>query len=518
MIVCFSILVSRLYNLTTAEAHSSLSVLDGQYTGKITPCSRSGFIYDRNGQIISHNISGRLALVNPAECNDALYYADRISRCALVSSPSDIYEKILCGTPFTVALKQNQTPSLVGVYCFDTYEEDFCLAPHLLGYKNIDGNGVTGLRLSYNDYLYGKERAVSAAFDTNAKRQSLSPFKLTYAGYTSADGIVTTLDKTLQAFCDSLEEEVVSGAVLVSKTDTGEILAMSSFPSYDVNNLSASLSSDKGELINRCLRSFTPGSVFKIVTSVAALEYDKALFDYQYTCTGEAEIDGNIFRCHKKDGHGAISMEEAFAQSCNTYFISLGEKIGLCAIADIMKKLELDTSTSCSFMREADNRFLSENSDDKKYLANISFGQGDLCLSPLDMARIVNAAASGYLTELLCVSGELCDDELKLANFRERQRIISENTAEKLLEMMEKCVCEGTGRSVYAENKLYGGKTATAQTGTFDENGVEKVNKWFCGVDDVKNPSISVIVLCDFTTNNERSPAVVCRKILDFYK
>ncbi len=516
LILCFSILVARLYNLSVTQNNKSLSVLDGQYTGKITACSKSGFIYDRNGRLISHRISGSLALVNPDECDEPLYYADRLSKCSLVSTASDIYEKLMSGIPFTIASDSSKAIALPGVYMFDTYEEDFSLAPHFMGYKNSDGDGVTGLRLHYSDYLYKENQAeVTALFDTNAKRQSLSPFNLEYEDYISSDGIVTTLDMDVQAFCDSLESDIVSGAVIVSKVETGEILAMSSFPSYDTSNLSQSLESDKGELINRALHSFTPGSVFKIITAISALEKDEALFDYTYTCTGTIETDNSLFRCHKSSGHGEISMADAFSQSCNTYFVSLAQEIGIDAICNTMKKFKLNQKTVCSFMTEADNFFIDEQSQRKSYLANISFGQGDLCLSPLDMAKIINTSVSTHLTEPICIKGLLSDGDLISEDLKESTRILKENTAEKLLIMMEKCVNEGTGKAAYADNEFYGGKTATAQTGTFDSDGVEKVNKWFCGVDNVKNPSISIVVLCDFTTNDELSPAVVFKKILE---
>lgn len=518
VVLCAAILLARLYNLSKPETNKSLEVLEGQYTGRIDVCERSGFVYDRDGYVISHNLVGKTVLVNPAECNDALLYADKLSEHTLVSDTSDIYEKIMDGIPFTLSVKCiEQDICLDGVYNFDLYEENTDIAKHFLGYNNVDGKGISGLRRAYGDFLGNKLYSkVSASFDTNAKRISLSPFMLNKEKYLSQDGIVTTLDKDVQIFCDSLGGEIKSGAVVVTEINNGKILAMSSFPSYDAKNIAAVLNSDKGELINRAAESFTPGSVFKMVIAAAALEKDQNLFDHKYNCTGKIEAGDGVFRCHKLSGHGEISMEEAFALSCNTYFINLGKMLGGETILETMRKLELDKNASADFISESENFFPCGDFSCTSYLANISFGQGDLCLSPLDMTRIIIAVSTGNLAELCSIEGEIRDGVFIKNEARDGKRVFCEDTCKKMRRMMRTCVDAGTGKHGKISGANTGGKTATAQTGRFTEDGVEYVHKWFCGVYPIENPRISVCVLIDNETDENVSPSVIFGKICLF--
>ena len=377
--------------------------------------------------------------------------------------------------------------------------------------------GVSGLRSEYHELLNKTlHSSVTAVYDTNAKRESLSSIVVDDDLYNQSCGIVTTIDLDIQAFCDGLRDKIKSGAVVISDVNTGYILAMSSFPDYDVNNIASVLASDKGELINRVLSSFTPGSVFKMIVAAAALEYDESLYDFTYTCTGSIEIDGNVFRCHKEAGHGEISMKEAFSNSCNTYFISLGERIGLDTIADTMRSLQLDKATTADFLTERESFFVDEKNTRPGYLANISFGQGDLCLSPLDMVRVTSAVSTGTLCQLSSIRGYVENGVFGQEKEIKRQRIFSRSTAEKMRILMKECITSGTGRQARADTVECGGKTATAQTGRYDENGVEYVHKWFCGVVPAEAAKFSVCILLDFSTETELSPAVVFKEISEF--
>ncbi len=516
------VLCARLYSLSTPDSNRAMEVLEGQYTGKISVAERSGFVYDRNCELLSHKKTGCVALVNPAECKDAKRLSTVLSGCSKVLSMSQIYERISNGVPFTMSVSEEGSAKILkagenGVYVYTLYEENTDIASHFLGYTDADGKGVTGLRRHFNDLLskqlFGK---AEARFETNAKRQSLSPFTLddeTYKGY---DGIVTTIDKDLQSFCDGLGEKIGKGAVAVCERNSGEILALSSFPSYDAQKLHTYLDSDKGELVNRVTSSFTPGSVFKIVVAAAALESDESLWDYEYTCTGQTEVDEAVFRCHKKSGHGVQRLADAFANSCNTYFISLAQRIGIEKIAETARKIGLDESTRADFLGESESFFMDENNQTPGYLANISFGQGDLCLSPLDMLKVVTWTTLGYNTPLSVIKGEIADGKRINSDKKEKERVFSKNTCEKILLMMEKCVNEGTGMGAKVDNVFCAGKTATAQTGRFDEEGVEYVHKWFCGVCKTEKSDVAVCVLLESESEENASPAVIFSEICKF--
>lgn len=522
LVLSLSVLLARLYNLAAPETNRSMAVLDGQYTGRIQVVQRSGFVYDRNMNLLSHDKTGKVALVNPAVCTDANKYAEILSEKAAVSTKSDIYKKIDDGIPFTVALSAADTAevqALDGVYVYDTYAENTDTAVHFLGYNNSDGDGVCGIRGEYSALLGETlEKNVSAVFETNAKNMSMSPFVMEDDGYKSADGIVTTIDKGLQKYCDGLENEITSGSVVVSDVRTGEILALSSFPTYDISELESLLDSDRGELVNRTVMSFTPGSVFKMLVAAAAIETNYNLWELEYECDGKIEIDGSVFRCHNRNGHGRQTMPQAFANSCNTYFINLGMRTGLDTIVKISKRFELDKAVNADFLKESKNCFPDENNKAAGYLAGISFGQADLCLSPLDMIRIVTGVSTGYLVPLSVIRGQVTNGEINIKKHDESVRILRRSTCEKMLMMMEKCVNEGTGSAALTHEVKVGGKTATAQTGRYDGKGVEYVHKWFCGVYPIENPAYSVCILCDFSTENAVSPSVIFSDICLYLK
>ena len=518
IILAVSFLAFRLYNLSKPETNKSMSVLEGQYSSEIDVCEKGGFVYDRNMELLSHKFVGKTALVNPSVCRNAKMYSESLAKYAVSSDTEDIFERINDGIPFTTALScqadTTRLMSLDGVYVFDVYEENNSIAKHLLGYNNSDGIGVSGLRKEYDELLnLALFSRVSATFESNAKNVSMSPFHLECAEYEKTDGVVTTLDKNLQMLCDGMSDKIQSGAIVVADCTKGEILAMSSFPDYEAERIADVLDSDKGELVNRALQSFTPGSVFKIIMVAAALERDSSLWDLKYTCSGSVEIDKDVFNCHKHDGHGEQTMEEAFANSCNTYFINLGMIIGLDTIAQTMKKLGLDGMSKADFLCESKNYFLDENNNSLGYLANISFGQGDLCLSPLDMISVLSSVSTGCKKDLSVMLADVKNGRMMGRKQAKSERIFSQNAVDKMLIMMEKCITSGTGRNAYINGVEIGGKTATAQTGRFNDAGVEYVHKWFCGVYPVDDPKFSICILCDFSTENVLSPALIFKEI-----
>lgn len=521
ILLCLFALCLRLYILSDVN-NKALTVLDGQYTGRLDITERSGFIYDRYFDIISHDACTGILVVNPNECSDIKAMTSDISKITAVNQ-SELVDKIHEGIPFTVWVNnkgsaERMSEKYNGLYYCETYEENTSTAQHFIGYSR-DGEGVTGLRKYENDLLYHKlYEKKYATFSNNALSMSMSPLSMQDKGFSSTDGIITTLDSRLQRFCDGLEDEVKSGCIIVADASNGDILAMSSFPSYDTALLEDYLFSKKGELINRALSSFTPGSVFKIIVSACALEEDEAYYEFKHECKGSIQVYDTTFNCHKKSGHGEISMKDAFALSCNCYYVALARQLGLDKIAGTAKKLGLDKPMAADFLTETSHSFIDESSDLPGYLANISFGQGDLCLSPIDMISVMISACTGYSCKLHTILGEVKDGRAEYRQETEKTAVFSNKTVEMLCRMMEECVNSGTGRSAKIEGVRIGGKTGTAQTGRFDGNGVEYVHKWFCGFYDGLEKRYVFSVLCDNSTEKNSTSCVVSSEIFAYLK
>lgn len=516
------LLCLRLYYLSKGN-HTAMTVLDGQYSSRLEIAQRSGFIYDRYLELLSHDSYTGILTINPSQCGDYRSLSRQISAVALVLPASDIEELLYRGVPFNVTVSSKEKAKQLaqkhdGIFYCDVYTENTQNAPHLLGYSR-ENKGITGMRLAFNSLLYQElYEKNTAVFTSNALNMSMSPLTVNDAAYKSHDGIVTTIDKKLQLFCNSLEKDVQSGAVIVADSTNGEILALSSFPSYDASRLEDYLDATRGELINKAVSSYTPGSVFKIVVSAAALELSPAYVGFTHNCQGSIQVDDNTFHCHKITGHGELDMSGAFANSCNCYYVALADEIGVEAIEHVCSKMGLYHASSADFLCEAQSTFPDLKNKSRSYLANIAFGQGELLLSPLDMINVTACAVSGCRTPLKLICGKINGGKAEYASQSEKHRIFSDKTVQLLTNMMEECVNNGTGMSAKIEGADIGGKTATAQTGKKDENGVEYVHKWFCGFYRGVEKTYIFCILCDNTLGNNLSPNVVSSQICSFLK
>ena len=513
---CFAVLTLRLYKLS--DGNMSQTVLSGQYTRRLDVVSRDGFVYDRNLKLLSHQKCGFAILVNPAELKDS------INSTAL--ELSDVCDDITAESISETLAKRNPTVLYAenganadslkdkdGIYVFERFEENTSTAVHIIGYRDADKKGVCGLKKQYSDILDSLSGSVSASYEANARSGVLNGggFTVNDELYSSYGGVVLTLDKDLQTFVESLEGTYIdSGAVAVCDVNTGELLAAASFPSYDAKSLASYISSDRGELVNRLTKTFTPGSVFKLIVAAAALEKDNALCNFTYNCTGEIYVADNCFHCHKTTGHGVQNLTDAFANSCNTYFVELGRQIGLDCIVKTAKSMGVGKKVFADFIR-SDTALLPDTENaSESVLANVSFGQGTLLLSPLDMINVTNVCATGKLAQLKLVRGIYSDGIFRAAKASNiAESVLKPETVESLKVMMRKCVTDGTGTAAFINGVANAGKTATAQTGQLSSNSTEILHKWFCGIYPLKNPKISVTVLCDGNGRSNVSPAEI---------
>lgn len=518
IILCFSFLSVRLYSLS--KGNLSQKVLSGQYSRRIAVAEKSGFIYDTNLKILSHKQDGfAIAIIPDRIDSDINNLSFTLSEICQNTDASKIKTLFISKSPFTLYAPAGADVSKIknvnGIYIYPIYNERFDVAPHIIGYS-FNGSG-TGIRHSLNALLEKRLLSkVQITFEANALSGGIDNTNavLHDTGYEAQNGVVLTLDEKIQKICTSLEGEYMDmGAVIVTEIDTGKIRGISSFPSFDANNMSHYLDSDRGEFINRTTSLFTPGSVFKLVVAAAALEKDINLFDYEYECTGTFETSDASFRCHNLSGHGTQKLDTAFANSCNTYFISLGNKIGGDAILQMARQMGVAGIVRADTLFAVPANMPNKDKITENVLANMSFGQGELLMSPLDFVNILSVCATGFKGELSIIEGVISDGKMLQKEKGQRFRVLNEEICEKLRLMMIKCVQEGTGQKAYISDDFSGGKTATAQTGQKNKNGKELHHFWFCGIYPAKMPKYSIIILCDGNGRNQYSPAEIFAKI-----
>lgn len=404
-----------------------------------------------------------------------------------------------------------------GIEFTTIYEQsvDKLSACHLIGYTDNTGHGVSGLQRAYDDFLYS-EQYVSAVFTKDGIGNFLDGVEPYFENDLRIinNGVVSTIDINIQNIVESVASQMTSGCVIVSDAATGKIRAMSSVPSFDINNISKSLQSNNSPMINRAITAYSVGSIFKPLVAAVAIENGKS--NSIFFCEGSKEIAGRKFRCHKLSGHGNMNLCTAIAESCNCYFYNLAQILGG---NDIYK-----SAASLCFsnrIKLAENLYTlkgtfpsEEMLENEGALVNISIGQGELLASPVSLLNLYQAIAgdgSYYMPSV--VEKTLKDGVQTYYDFGEKTRIMKESTAKELREYLKSVVTSGTGTQAAPTLTTAAGKTATAQTGRYYEDGSEITNSWFCGFFPADEPQYIMVVMSD--SKLQQSTASIFAQIAD---
>lgn len=393
------------------------------------------------------------------------------------------------------------------------------LACHIIGYLDSSGQGVSGIEKSYNTLLETGVSTVRAYFSAAANGEMLLGCNIELQTRGNSDiGVALTIDRDIQRITeDALDNsDAVKACAVVLEIENGAIRAMASRPSFDADSIADSLDDENSPLINRALLPFSVGSVFKPVVAAAALESGTDE-DFEYKCTGSAEYSGVCFNCHKKDGHGVLDMCSATANSCNTYFAALAMRVGRDKIIETAEKFGFGTETVLADGIKSHAGYLPEAKelDSKAAIANISFGQGALTATPLQICNMMaTIARSGVYLPPYLVEGEVDrnGEMTRVSHYSEKFQIISESTAKKLSYFLTEVVENGSGKRARSDTVTAAGKTATAQTGKSNGDG-EVYNAWFAGYFPAENPKYAVVILKEDGGEGAVSCAPIFREI-----
>ena len=393
-------------------------------------------------------------------------------------------------------------------------------ARHLIGYVDSGGRGVTGIEKSFDSLLYtGKSRQVR--FSADAYGRIISGAQTQLVNTNVRRGSVTlTIDRRIQIIAENALDEcgVQCGGAVVLDARNGAVRAMASRPVYDTDNLADYLNADDSPMVNRGLEAYAVGSVFKIVVAAAALE--SGIEDFYYTCPGECEVDGVSFHCSSHKAHGELNMRKALECSCNTYFINLAQKVGAEKILEITEKLGFgqEIRLADGIVSRSGELPTAEALGKSGELANFSFGQGGFTATMLQLAQMTSAAANGgrYTEPYIIEKTETADREIKTHKSKYPAVAFSKETAGRLTEMLVSVVENGNAQKAKPDSGIKAaGKTATAQTGSFNSDGTEICNTWFCGYFPADNPEYVVVVLKQGGSSGAEDCAPVFRKIAD---
>lgn len=391
------------------------------------------------------------------------------------------------------------------------------LAAQVIGFCGNDNQGLDGIEAKYNDELKGTNGKIER--QTNAAGESLGDEE--YISAIDGNSLILTIDMTIQSIVEKYLEEACidnvctdGGSIIAMNPKNGDVLAMATYPAYDLNspyephtdeqkaewkNLD---SQDRTTAMQKMWRNkaisdtYEPGSVFKTITSSAALE-EGIVTDIdkqgQFCCTGGIEVAGVRIKCWRYyRPHGSESLRLALMNSCNPVFIGLGQKIGVTKYYEYLRKFGLFNKTGIKLPGEANSIFIKEEKAGPVELATISFGQR-FEITPLQMVTAVSSIANKgkYIKPRIVKSiinsetGEKTDMPIETG-----EQIISKENAEKVLSMMNSVVSEGTGKNAKVEGYQVGGKTGTSEDGV----NTGKYVTSFCGVANTDDPQIVLLI------------------------
>ena len=392
------------------------------------------------------------------------------------------------------------------------------LASQIIGFCGSDNQGLDGIEAKYDNELKGEKGSIQK--HTDAKGGEIGHEGENYVPAIDGNDLVLTIDLTIQSIAEKYLEEACidnkctdGGNIIVMNPQNGDILAMATYPSYNLNEpyepytdelksvWESMEQSEKTKQLQAVWRNkaiadtYEPGSVFKLITASSALEEGITDTDNEgeFNCNGGIEIAGVRIKCWRYyRPHGSESLRQALMNSCNPVFIGLGQKIGVQKYYSYLRKFGLLNPTGIDLPGEATSIFLAENKVGPVELATISFGQR-FEITPIQLGAAVSSIANGGMKVKPRVVKQIINSqtkEIKEIPVEKTERVISEETSQKVLSMMESVVSEGTGKNAKVAGYRIGGKTGTSEDGV-------NTNKYvtsFCGVAPIDNPQAVVLV------------------------
>lgn len=555
----FVYLLVRILLLQTVGYEKYRNKVLDQITTEAEVVADRGKIYDRNGVLLATSITTYRVFIAPrviaeaSRADDLMYdalIADGL--CSILDVEKDY---ILTQTTYTKYLDRTLARNVdedvaanVRKFIADNDLENMVflqagtkryyphgtLACHVLGFTGSDGAGQYGLELSYNSVLAGTNGRYITARDSHGNEM---PYE--YQSYIEAqDGysIVTTLDINVQA---ALEEQlrttyIESGGQnratgMVIDVETGELLAMATYPTFDLNNpralneydqaaLDASgyaVDSDEYKKLKQDLQLNTwsnkavtevymPGSTFKIVTASMAYEENLVVENEHFYCPGYHTVLGIKMRCHETKGHGSLNFAQGLQHSCNPILMMMGGRIGRERFYNYFSSFGYLEKTGIDLPGEGTSIFYRENAFSELDLATASFGQ-NFKISPIQQLMAVTTVANGgYLLTPRLVK-EVLDSEgnvIKTYTTETKRQVISTATSEKLATILEEGVSGGAG----GKNAYVAGYRVAAKTGTSEkidkknETGVEYYVCSCVGFAPADDPEVAALILVDEPT------------------
>ena len=515
-IVMFVLLFFRLFDLQIKRHEELQGMAVSQQTRRTVVTASRGTIYDASGNILAISTSAETIILSPLEINNALKDTEHPvswTKDSLAAGLAEIldkdaasirkrmdnedsqYELIKLRADEDVAAKVREyveENDISGVHLVaDTkrYYPYGSLAAQVIGFVGDDNTGLYGLEAYYEDELEGQSGLVISAKD-QAENDMLYTYEQYFAAKNGSD-LTLTLDATIQYYLEKGLESMMdkfsaangaSGIVMNAKT--GAVMAMASYPNYDLNDfLTVSDQTlqeriERGESTvadmqllqwrNKALNdTYEPGSTFKILTLSAALEEGVVDKTTTVNCGGSVTVSGQTIHCSNKNGHGLQTLVQSVGNSCNPAFINYGLRIGNTKFYEYMRSFGLMNTTGIDLGGEAVGVFAADDSFTQLDLACYAFGQ-NFTVTPLALIAAQAACINGGYLHTPYLVERITDSEGSVTYRHDStpvRQVISEQTSATVRECLEYVVSSGTGKNGQVAGYRIGGKTGTADKG-----------------------------------------------------
>ena len=529
--VAFLLVIGKLFDVSVIKGQNWTQKAMRQWTRVTSVKAERGRILDRNGTVLASSYTTYQVCVNPQniqesdreriayilstylELNYDVVYAkltktrekDKTTHERVLLSQVKIKDQV----DKEVISKLNSMQLGSGVSYYSDVKRDYPETGYyaqLIGFTNIDGDGQTGVELTYNKYLAGEDGYQKADTDRDnnpvpgGEEEYIDPIPGADLILTTDTGYQGILENALQEACYINNAKSVQGILM--NPNTGEILAIGTYPTFDSSNPPRSDAKTLLELSkNRIVTdTYEPGSAFKVITLAAALETGTVTQATRFKCSGSLLVRGERIKCWKSGGHGEESLADAVANSCNPAFMSMALKMGVDTFYDYIYRFGFDEPTGSGVMGETSGSVMHKKYVRDADLARIGFGQSISCTGMQLCAAFSACINGGELLKPYIVS-EIVDRDgnVLLRNERTvRRQVISKSTSETIRSLLRGVVERGSGRNAQVPGYSVGGKTGTSQK--YDENGNVSSSKLiasFIGFAPVDDPQFVCLIIVD---------------------
>lgn len=492
-IFLFTVIFLRLAYIQVVWGKQLQQKASGQWQRDLPIKAYRGDIVDTNGSLLATTQTSYGLYARPQSVTDAENSATCLSKI-LQKDSRTLYDKLtargvsevtLATTITTEQADEIRNCNLQGVYVASKGTRSYVYGDFLsqvLGFVSSDGVGQTGIEAYYNKYLQGIDGKLLT--ETDLVGQELQNGSMSYVSAVDGLTITLTIDATIQTIVENvlqlaMHQQNPQGArCIVLDVTTGEILAMASKPSVDLNNLPRDdletlMKYSKNTLLTDI---YEPGSTFKVLTAAACLEeYSKGnpnAFSATYVfgnSAGTRIVDGSKISCWTKHANGKHSnqtLADALNNSCNPIFTDIALSLGKDVMYNYLDKFGYGKPTGIDFQGEQSGLLVAQTAVTRGDLARIGFGQ-TIAVTPLQLCMATAAAVNGGLLMHPYLVKEISDPTTNKVVQRFYptvvNRVISEQTSSQIAQMLQGVVAKGGGKNAYIDGYQVGGKTGTAQ-------------------------------------------------------